>query len=74
MQYIDNESCHRLAKTPPIVQKGPFTLSLFSAQLIIVTGKFRLPIGRQRQSTKRQSDITVTVMSRTLKSVNVNKP
>ena len=28
------------------VSKGLFTLSLFSARLMIVTGKFRLPIGQ----------------------------
>ena len=43
-------------------------MKLFSSQLMTVAEKFRLPIGRLSQSP----NFLITVMSRALKSLNVN--
>ena len=36
----------------------PFTLSIFSARLMTVTGKIRLPIGRLSSATNRLSEFS----------------
>ena len=51
--YTPSISLHRISCI-----KGTFTIRLSSARLMTVTGNFRLPIGRLKQSTNRQSKFT----------------
>ena len=47
---------YKLHSLRSFVPKGPFILRLFSARLMTVTGKFRLPIRQQSNLTNRRSE------------------
>ena len=67
--WIRCTKCYILCSPASSTSTATFTLRLFSARLMTVTGKFQLPIGRISQSNNRQSEFSSHIHeSRTKKS------